>query len=433
MKRLVWLVSLPAVLLVGTYVAALIINFEDAAPSPIAERMRALMTERPEVKEGENAYVFAFGFDSEKGASAVEWGRKKLDWLAEADSDPDESDLGELPGNTWSASRDRAPRFRELASGQDTFLTTDDALLAEWVADEAWLLDRYLALTQYPHWRESIPDHAALPFVPFSDVMEGQKLLMGKALLAADKDRGEEVSALLENDLKFWRMVLAESDLLITKMIATAAVRRHFQLGNVVLRRLSESGEEGPTGAPSLWAEPMTAEERSLDRVMAGEWLYGNRLLQDFVESSSHDRILWSLMKPLFQPQDLENRRAESLVRWGEELEVPLEELPAALESARSSVVDKENRLGLYNLSGRMLLDGEMPLPAYGEYLARVADLEGVRRAALLAARLRDGDSVGAAGLVNPYTGDPLPLENGSVVKFVGLAKGEKGRHDFPL
>ncbi|KUJ84234.1 hypothetical protein AWR36_000535 [Microbulbifer flavimaris] len=433
MKRLVWFLSLPLALLLGAYGVALIINLEDAEPSPIAERMRTLIAQQPEVKDAENAYVFALGFDGGKGASALEWGRKKLEWLEAAIEGPGEAELSDPPGSTWSASRDRASRFRQFAASPDAFLSTDDVLLADWVADESWLLERYLELTEFPHWRSGIPRNAAEPFVPFSDVMEGQKLLMGKALLAAAEGEGESVKALLERDLRFWRLLLAESDLLIAKMIASAAVQRHFELGNQVLRRLSESGESSAAGVPGSWRAPLTPEERSLEKVMAGEWLYGNRILRDIIESGEHDPILWPLMKPLFQPQDLENRRAETLVQWGAPLEVPLDKLSAALESTRKELSDKRTGLSLYNLSGRLLFEDGMPFPAYGEYVARVADLEGVRRAAVLAARLRDGDSDNTAELVNPYTGDPLPLENGSVVRFTGLTKGARGQHDFPL
>ncbi|WP_237065811.1 hypothetical protein [Microbulbifer guangxiensis] len=433
MKRLVWLISLPVVLLLGTYVAALIINLEDASPSPVAQQMRALVVERPKLDEASNAYVAALGFDGEKGASAQEWGRKKLDWLSSVTGNANEVDYGDTPGETWSVSRDRDPRFRVFASDPDAFLSTDDAMLADWVADEAWLLDRYLTLTGYPHWRGGIPRNAAEPFVPFSDVMEGQKLLMGKAMLAAAAGNGDEVSALLERDLRFWRMVLAESELLITKMVAGAAVGRHFQLGNEILRRLAESDSPDVSGVPEAWREPLTVEERSLQRVMAGEWLYGNRVLKDILESGEYEPMLSLLMKPLFQPQDLENRRAETLARWGAPLEVPLEDLTAALESTRRQLDNQGRGLGLYNLPGRLLTSWEVGLPEYEEYVVRVADLEGVRRAALLAAQLRAGNPAEESGLVNPYTGEPLPLENGSIVKFIGLAKGERGRHDFPL
>ena len=44
-----------------------------------------------------------------------------------------------------------------------------------------------------------------------------------------------------ERDLRFWRIVLQSSDILVSKMMATAMLNRHFEWGNLVLRTLSST------------------------------------------------------------------------------------------------------------------------------------------------------------------------------------------------
>lgn len=439
-KRLHLLLTLPISLLLGGYGIALVVNLKDVPASPAAERMQSLLSDRPAVADAHNAYVYAFAFDMEKGESPVQWGRNKLDWANSHSADSltegaSASSPGDTSGKTWSATRDRTPNLRKFSSGYDSLLGADDSELQAWLGDEAWLLERYTELTDYSGWREVVPKTAAAPFAPFSEIMEGQKLLMAKALYLAARGNPEAVAALLQRDLRFWRMVLAESDLLITKMIAAAAVKKHFELGNQALRRLQAAGVSSASGIPELWRKPLTVEERSLARVMAGEWRYGNQLMEEMTHNWGGTTPLWSwfLMKPFFQLQDVKNRRAEILVTWGKPLDVPLEALPQVLESAQAEPEKPANRIGLYNLSGRLFFGADRALPEYADYVPRVADLEGVRRAALLAALLRSGDSSQISALGNPYTGEPLPLAGDKSVVFVGLTEGERGRHDFPI
>ena len=61
-------------------------------------------------------------------------------------------------------------------------------------------------------------------------------LLLLQAKVLADDGDVAAASALLASDARFWRMVHASADSLITKMIAGAALRRHFEWGNLVLR-----------------------------------------------------------------------------------------------------------------------------------------------------------------------------------------------------
>ena len=91
----------------------------------------------------------------------------------------------------------------------------------------------------------------------------------------------------------------------------------------------------------------------------------------------------------------------------------------------------------LYNVVGRMLLAGP---PDYASYARRVADVEGVRQAALATVTLRDDGvlvSEMAAALAagpyrNPYDDQPLRWDaDEEAVVFVGLEPGERGEYRF--
>jgi hypothetical protein len=142
-------------------------------------------------------------------------------------------------------------------------------------------------------------------------------------------------------------MTLASSDILITQMIAVVSLNRTFEVGNLVLRRLPAEIEL--EGMPQEWTTPLTDAERSLLRTFTGEWIFGDRVLQDSVASGSWrsllefdtevrfaDKLRGLACIPLFQPQDTSDRRAEIFIRAAAAMNVPFEQVPGGLERARA-------------------------------------------------------------------------------------------------
>jgi hypothetical protein len=75
---------------------------------------------------------------------------------------------------------------------------------------------------------------------------------------------------------------------------------------------------------------------------------------------------------------------------------------------------------------------------SYGVYPPRLADVEGVRRAAVLATELRSRKideqnieaELAASNLRTPYTGEPFTWDaEQHALVFIGLVPGERGRH----
>lgn len=131
---------------------------------------------------------------------------------------------------------------------------------------------------------------------------------------------------------------------------------------------------------------------------------------------------------------------AARMVHVGEVSELPDAELGHALE-AMTRPRDPTPRLRVYNTVGH-LSDQVGSAAAYGRYIARAADLEGVRRAALLAATLREegvprGDvaaAVRAAPLRQPHDDAAFEWDvAGSTIVFPGLEAGHRGRQALLL
>jgi hypothetical protein len=153
---------------------------------------------------------------------------------------------------------------------------------------------------------------------------------------------------------------------------------------------------------------------------------------------SALTRIDDRLLLPLLQEQDTLNRHAAYLGKLADTLEAPLLGYAAAAEAAATftekTAADALPPRSLYNVFGAVAL-GAVP-PDYSSYARRVADVEGIRRAALAVLRGRQGPiadiqaTLAATSLRNPYDDEPLRWDaNENAVVFVGLEPGERGEH----
>ena len=320
--------------------------------------------------------------------------------------------------------------------------------IEEWNDSETPLLERYSTLLTLGSWLEFISSHAAglLP-ITYGPVSDGQELLLLHARIRARKGDVGGTRQLLEADLGFWRMVLASSDNLLTKMVATAALLRHFKHGADVVSELPPHYVLAAT--PDEWRVAITDRERSMWRCLAGEWIFSSGFLRRLdrelaadllVDESIAGRMLAKLSGPLFQPQDTINLHAEYYTQVAGILEgVPLSGYEsAANEATKLSRVNSERAFPprtLFNIPGRIMLGFG---PDFGAYARRLGDIEGVRLAALAAVSLHEAamtpDDVPAALAAspyrNPYDGRPFTWDAGDeAVIFRGLEPGERGEH----
>jgi hypothetical protein len=230
-------------------------------------------------------------------------------------------------------------------------------------------------------------------------------------------------------------------------MIAVAALRRTFGVGNLVLRRLPP--ELAMEGMPQEWWIQISDEERSLMRCLVGEWVSADRTLRQAASGSWTEihagvasNLLDRMLRPLFQFQDSSNRRAEMFIQMADALNVPFDQFPAALERTRVMwQVPGEDALPIptmYNPIGDVLL--WISSPAYHPYAARVVDLEGIRRAAVLTAELRSRKvpvaqvpaELAASQIRGPYSAEPFAWDaEEAAIVFTGLEPAERGRHAF--
>ena len=408
-----WTVGGIAALGVALYLIALAINVRDAKPSPTAVRFEQLYRDRPTIADGDNAFVYVTGFDTIDRESV-----------------------------------DRSPEIKAFLhacrlQGTDCLAAFDasDNVFASWMATESRLLEQYRKLLTHRGWREVIPTDVAEPFPLYGSVINGQKLFLleARSLVAAGDFAG--IQSRLDDDMRFWRMVLASSDILLSKIVAASALKRNFEWGSLILRKLPP--DHVSEAVPHQWRVALSDSELSMLRCFVGEWKFMTASLRKEIErdeAPDGQTTLASLSsfgaKPLFQMQASANQQAEYLSRIVETLSVPLDRYEAATNKIDDLATDAFPLQIIYNPVGKMAL--RISAPLYAPYARRVADIEGVRRAALAAATLREkyvkaadvGAALKASHQRNPYNNNPFAwdAQSGAIV-FQGLETGKSGLH----
>lgn len=439
------------VLVVIAYGVLIAFNLRDQPPSEATLAIKQVLRSEP-VPDSDNSYLLMLGFGAPPDSDPYELGIKRRDWMTQAG--PEFDPAGDPARKDYDFRGRRSDAVAELAAACSapettncpTLLENQSEVIDEWLRREDWLLQRYASLIKMSGFQEAVPFELLAPLPSYDLVLQGQQLLITDAWVRAGKLDVEGLRGRLETDLRYWRMVLRNSDVLITKMMSTAAIIRHFKLGNLAIRRLPENLVA--TGIPESWRVPVTRDELSMRRTLAGEWRFFNTMNRRIAAESANpagnwlepgsdsplDVVAWTVMKPFWHPQDLSNRYAGMMLKLGRVFDAPLDSMPEAFAAADRIQEKTFEPFGrLYNLTGDLIMSSNNW--SLSHYAARVSDLEGVRRIALLAAELRAAgiaaddvaSSLTMSDIVDPYTGDPFTWDDhkGAVI-FVGLESNEE-------
>ena len=456
-RIVLWLVGSVFALTVLSYAILFVSNLDDRPAIGEIDVLKSLQEPTLPVVNDHNSYLYMLGFSGPPDSNPMTLGLARYRWMETARPELRTADDPLSEDFDFRESRsDAIATLAEICSKSELeclrHLESGNTEVKQWLVDERWLLDRYRSLVDMQAFREAIPFELLAPLPSYGVMFEGQRLHIIDAWQTATDADAEGVRAALDRDLIYWRMVLENSDALITKMIATAAIIRHFKLGNLVLRRLPQ--DVAADGIPASWRTAISDEERSMKRSLAGEWTYFDqptmKIATDsanpfgdwmgLTDSNTWDRIAWILLKPFWQPQDLSNRHARLMLDLGNAFDVPYSEIPCTIGLANDLQESAHQPFSrLYNFTGDLVMAANYW--GFSDYAVRVSDLEGIRRAALLVAELRaDGvpkDEVGphvrASEIANPYTNEPfLWVDSEDVVVFRGLEPHEeRSTHKF--
>lgn len=410
------------------------VNRKDEEASDTSRKL-ALITEiGPAVADAENAFVFMLGFAAPDDADAMAAGQLRVDKLRKFIAT---ADILAIPPATGEARVQAEVGDKQLKQLATLCRNDNHACAGEmqrlgdrielWTKQNNKLIHRYESLLEFHQWRELWPSEPRMPSAPFSDVLEGQRLMLFKAWLHAGKGQSAPAMQLLEKDLQFWRVMLRESSSAIAKLIAARGIEQHFALGNLVVRRTQ--------ALPKGWQVPFSQAERTMAKVMANEWKFFNQHMQQ-ASSEAGVEGKWSALpgRFTFLPQATSNAYAERMRALGKAFDLDTAAIPSAVEMLAAST----KSASFYNPVGQILLEVGDP-QLFSKYGYQVADLEGMRRMAVLACQLR-GQGVGTDGALARLQGSELrtPYDESSYswnheTSALAFHRPHSGKADFQL
>ncbi|KQV61682.1 MULTISPECIES: hypothetical protein [unclassified Duganella] len=382
------------------------INREDKPPSESVIKLQGIETATTPVGDRDNAYVYVMGFSAPDNSDVMSEGVDRVEQMRKSMGTSVATGFREMPGEKQGR---REP---------------------------AQLIERYEHLLEFKQWREVLPGDARLQGAAFNQVLEAQRLMYLRALSQEVKADAGDCKRMLEEDYRFWRMVLAESISANVKMLAARSIELHFEMGNLVVRRFPATLTM--TAIPEGWREPFSNRERSLAKIMAHEWTSSD-LRPDDERSGNVLAMLFGSF--LYQPQATSNANADRMLRVVELYDRDYAAIPQAAATFLASYGNEKKAaadIGVYNPVGRILLNMQ-GMDAYTTYGFRVVNLEGMRRVALLAAQLRSSgangnkvaEGVRTSELRDPYDGEEFAWdpEHSSLL----FSRTLEGKPDFKI
>lgn len=459
LKPLAWFAAAVAALPLLCYLALVVVNLRDRPPAPEALAYARQQAQRPPLADADNAWIFMLGLGTQRGSDPARDGAVRAAWIQRQLASPLFDPRGDpLPTET---------NFRDTLSEISTTLSKNcnqgggDCLLAlqgnphgvqDWLRQERWLLDRYQQLLRYRQWQEPRPWDFMAPFPSYGATTEGQKLHLASALLLARQGQARAASELLEADARFWLMVLESADTLVTKLIAASNIMRNMGWTSLVARELPPATTM--SAIPPAWRQPLPRHACSLQQVMAGEWAVADRLVRrmdiewreaEFLQLEPaavwRERIGQFLERPLWQEQDTSNDIARHHLAVGLAFNSECGHVGAALAHWRQQSSGSAKETSWFQPYNPIYRINNSAAPDYGEYAARLGDLEAMRRALLVTVALREAGittagvpaALAASPLRNPVDGSPFLWDEASgSITFRPLAEDRRQWYRYP-
>lgn len=278
---------------------------------------------------------------------------------------------------------------------------SDERLIAQ--------LKRYADLIKMTAYQDATQIDINAPYVAFGSIQQLKRLFLADAYINHSTD---EYLKTWQQDMNFWRMVLADNHILITQMIAIASVFNSIDSLSTSINQ----GALSPQQLSELQRQIKTLSKKELD--MGTTFDYEFKYGMCFFEQAEATGGIGNFIENLFyQPQATTNLNYEFVTR-------PLKQV-----SALSSVefyqhvtgANKEVKFSspfnwspttLYNPLGKQLIS--YAIPAYNDYIARVHDLNGMMYLLKLQIEIAMSPNrsveqvIAQSKYTNPYTLEPM-------------------------
>jgi hypothetical protein len=386
------------------------------------------------VSAEENAYYAVLGFNAPPGTDihakgieivqSFEEALRKNPSLAEFDQKklfggPELSFMGQLP-----------EFYKDRGFSCLKYAKTSKKDIEKLLADNHQLLDRYYSLYRYPRFRDTAPMAPPGLFPLFAAIRNTNRLMLLSFAQEANAGRMDAVLDGLKRDIGYWRLVLKESNELITKLVAVSIIKTDYLfLSELISRNKIDPAHLQIAG--SLMG-PLEPDEVDMSGAMRREFEFtmnGIRAIKDSflqMKSGNEKESRWKIILwPFLKVNASTNIIYPSHKKLAGAAALPAKDL---VSESRKWEGTKKLKLGLnafYNFVGAIMHKpiGDLENLKYLPYLTRVHDLDGlIRLVSLQFSAKRQGITYANMDAFfkkadvrysNPYTGAPMKWDAG--------------------
>lgn len=163
-----------------------------------------------------------------------------------------------------------------------TFIADNLSQIQSMVQTHTELISQYHQLMTLPVWHEKIDVSDEQPQLNFTALLKIQQIAEINALLSSRADSPSIINDFLNDDYRFWHNVFHSSSYLVTFSLAGNMLKSNLERGVKFL-----SVEDPNQGTyPISWTLSNELSAESIQRVFAGEYIFGKRMMSTLLENS---------------------------------------------------------------------------------------------------------------------------------------------------
>ena len=412
-------------ILVVTFISLVLVINLSIFDEELSPEVAAMFEKQQQTIEPDNAYIAMWGITAGSNKDFIDAGIELMQRHYEINSSSENSILTDLDMEQILGDKDldRDWRERYKSCGARTrsgcLKEVSEVIKKNPIQDSRLqlMLERYSKMLKMTKYQLLMDIHAASLIPSYSEIMRLGQIRTASAFITEDT---MSTLTAIEEDLKFWRMILLQSGDLLNKMIAVAAAWKDYSYLSEIIKKQELSQLEKQKIA-SILVE-ISSEELDMTSVFYSEtkWLFlalDNEIWSDEIDeifSISREFIL-----PLWQKNATLNhiyfRNHLPLICLSKLSDKDFYKFRVKNNSYCEFPSEDEinnYHYSLYNPGGMMLVS--VGIPGYTNYIARVHDLNGVISLVKLQLELKsvaDEDIeniIKKSSIRNLYTDEPM-------------------------
>ena len=310
---LVTLLALPILL----YLFLLLANLVDEEKSERTIAYEQFLAGEGAPADKDNAYVYLMGLSENSDKDLFTLGQERIAFLENkelAKKGLEQKERLTIDFQGFNKLLEDCPTEKSLTLACQQSLLSKQTQISDLLKAQQLLLSRYQQVFKLNAWREHLPQDIEMlgSGLDYQQINSVNKL----ALLAMwqQVQQGESKSALrqLQQQLSFNRMVLASSNVLISKMMAVNAVKHDLTWAEFIIKQAH--GQDDSVTIPQALLAPLSDEELSLANVAVGEWQFAKSMFATLSNDEQlSGRMVEFFLLPLLKDNATANLHAEVL------------------------------------------------------------------------------------------------------------------------